>query len=252
MAQGPTFDRNQAERVLGRAAALAVRSGEGDVSLAELEAAAVDAGLDAALVRRAATELALELSEPPREFGMQTRLVRRRVIEHRLDRAQLERLLRRLDTFFGAHGERELSDDGATWFARHMHVAFEPIEGGTLVQISERFVDTAATRATLSLLLSGVAALLTAAISSKALALGAVGLTLFLPLFAVFGFVTLAVARRGHARALRATATEFERALAVLVASASDPAPPPPAGVEPARVPLPAAPGGAAPSGDAP
>ncbi|MEZ4453068.1 MAG: hypothetical protein R3B09_26645 [Nannocystaceae bacterium] len=208
----PKIDREQAERILGRAASLAVRRAD-EVSLVELEAAAEEAGLDRALVRRAAAELEVELARPPRRFGMETLIARRRLLPRRLDRPELERLLARLDTFFGAHGQRSVGEGAATWYARHVQVSLEPHEGGTLVQISERFVNTAAATGSFATMSSGALGFVLVATIVKALHLGAIGFVLASPVIALAALIGLTVARRRHAATLRHTAGEFERGL---------------------------------------
>ena len=113
------------------------------LDLEVLEAAAEEVGIDRALVRRAAWEEGVAVASPPRSLGLPTKVVRRRWLEGQLNPKKLERLMTRLDAFFGASGERKITGDSATWSARHVHVTFEGQDDGALVQISERFVNTA-------------------------------------------------------------------------------------------------------------
>lgn len=213
VSEDPKIDRDLAERILGRAASLAVRRADGDVSLAELEAAAEEAGLERALVRRAAAELEVGLVQPQRRFGMETLVARRRLLPRALSRAEIERLLARLDTHFGALGERIVGDGTASWSARHIQVSLEPHEGGTLLQISERFVDTAVVTASFAMFMSGFISFVVAVVVVKKLALGLVGAAFIAPVIALSAFIALVVVRRRHADGLRHTAGEFERAL---------------------------------------
>ncbi|MGH1348387.1 MAG: hypothetical protein ACRBN8_42940 [Nannocystales bacterium] len=203
-------------RILARAAQMQ-QSSEDEDRLAQLEDAAAEVGIDRALMRRAAWEQSLEAVQPPRTLGVPTRVVRRRWLDTDLSDPKVRaHLLARLDSIFGAKGERSEDEAHATWTARHVVVTFESQGDGTLVQISERFVNTA-----------------TASVSAGAsLGLGA-GMMLGMSLFAALGkgllggsvavfTILLSIflgAMLGRSRTLSAIANaedSFERALASL------------------------------------
>lgn len=206
------LDRQQAERVLGRAASLALRRSD-SVSLTDLEQAAQEAGLDGALVRQAMVEMEAERGATPRRYGMETRIVRRRLIGRRLLTSDLERLFGRLDAYFGARGERRAGKETGTWFARHIQVTFEPHRDGTLIQVSERFVNTASAMGSFGMLLGGASGFLAASAFWVAAGLGSGGLAVAVPAAFLSGWLGLAFVRRRHAQTLRETGAEFERAL---------------------------------------
>ncbi|MBV1862489.1 MAG: hypothetical protein KUG77_28970 [Nannocystaceae bacterium] len=131
--------------ILARAAQMQQASDDED-RLTQLEDAAAEVGIDRALMRRAAWEQSLEAVQPPRTLGVPTRVVRRRWLDIDLsDPKTRAHLLARLDSIFGAKGDRVDDAAHATWTARHVVVTFESQGDGTLVQISERFVNTAST-----------------------------------------------------------------------------------------------------------
>jgi hypothetical protein len=186
---------------------------DADVSLDELERAAEQAGIEKALVRKAAHELQPELYEPPRAAGMQTRLVRRRWFDRPLHRREFERLLARLDAFFGAQGSRHVDDDSASWSARHVYVTFEPDREGTLVQVSERFVRTATSTATFGMFLGGTTAFNLVLFIGISLGIASPALFLGVPAALIGGWLGLGFVRRRHALLLERTAEQFEAAL---------------------------------------
>jgi len=211
-------------RILARAAQMQ-QSSEDEDRLTQLEDAAAEVGIDRALMRRAAWEQSIEAIQPPRTLGVPTRVVRRRWLDTDLGDAKIRaHLLARLDSIFGAKGERSEDEAHATWTARHIVVTFESQADGTLVQISERFVNTATTSMS----------------AGATLGMGA-GMMLGLSLFAAFGkgvlggFVAaLAVllsialgAGFGRSRTLAAIANAedtFERALTSLELPRENPA----------------------------
>lgn len=206
------FDRARAEQILGRAARM---DADRQVTLGELTAAAEEVGLDAALVRRAAAEVRVDAAESGRTLGMQTRVIRRRVISRRFDAAGLNRLMTRLDAEFGAQGTRTVDDDTASWNGRHIQVTLEPADdGGTVVQISEPFTNTTAQLGILSIAGGGSAGLMAGLIFGKALGLTkAVMLPFALPFIIILSLLALHIVRRSHARTVARAAESFERAL---------------------------------------
>lgn len=200
--------------ILARAAQMQ-QATEDDDRLAQLEDAAAEVGIDRALMRRATLEQSIEAVQPPRTLGVPTRVVRRRWLDSDLsDPKTRASLLARLDSIFGAKGERVEDDEHATWTARHIVVTFESQGDGVLVQISERFVNTASTLMTLGAT-AGITggAMLGMAVFAAA-GKGLLGGFLALPV------VLLATAlgiMLGRARTLTAIANaedSFERALA--------------------------------------
>lgn len=206
-----SFDLDQVERVLGRAAALQLESSNTRMTLDEVAEVAAEVGIERSFVTRAVSELQPELASPSRRGGIPTRLVRRRWLDRTLDRPALERVLSRLDAFFGAHGEKTIHEDSASWSARHIHVTFEPEADGTLVQISERFVNTAGSLAALGGAGGGTAGLAVAAIVSKALLLSP--LVLMVPLVVAGGGLGLWLARRRHKALVAEADVHFSDAL---------------------------------------
>lgn len=212
-------DDSKMARILARAAQMQQARDDED-RLALLEDAAAEVGIDRALVRRAALEQSLDTVEPPRMLGVPTRVVRRRWIDADVSDADTRtRLLARLDSIFGAKGERVEDGGHATWTARHVVVTFEATDGGTLVQISERFVNTAnaamSMGGTLGLAGGAMSSILLLAILGKSLAAALLaGPVLLLA-------ISLGV-QLGRTRVMRTVANaedSFERALLALDAA---------------------------------
>lgn len=203
-------------RILARAAQMQ-EAREDEDRLALLEDAAAEVGIDRALVRRAALEQSLDAVEPPRMLGVPTRVVRRRWIDADITDADTRaHLLARLDSIFGAKGERVEDGAHATWTARHIVVTFEAANDGTLVQISERFVNTAS----MAMSMGGTMGLAAGAMSSI-LVLAMLGKGLLAGLLAV-PVLLLAIGlgiQFGRTRIIRTVANAedaFERALLAL------------------------------------
>lgn len=144
---------------------------------------------------------------------MQTRVIRSRWLDQRLERHTLERLLARLDVIFGAQGQRMIHDDSASWFAHHVQVTIEPCDGGTLVQMSERFVNTANTMASLGICLGAVTGMIVSMILLPVLGLAFLGTWAALPLAASFGWLGLRFVGRRHAALIEHTEEQFQSAL---------------------------------------
>lgn len=214
------FDRETAERILGRAASLALTPADPQISLAELERAADEVGIERSAVRRAVAEL--DVAPAPRRHGMRTRIVRRRLLPRHLHHEQLERMLTRADAFFGAHGERDVREGSASWTARHIHLTVEPTPEGSIVQVSERFVNTVNTRRFFSLMGGLWIAVMVGGLAGKAAGMGALGLLAALPLIPVVAWVLLAFFARSHEAKVDEIAESFERALDSLEGSVSD------------------------------
>lgn len=209
-------DDSKMARILARAAQMQ-EAREDEDRLALLEDAAAEVGIDRALVRRAALEQSLDAVEPPRMLGVPTRVVRRRWIDADITDADTRaHLLARLDSIFGAKGERVEDGAHATWTARHIVVTFEAANDGTLVQISERFVNTAS----MAMSMGGTMGLAAGAMSSI-LVLAMLGKGLLAGLLAV-PVLLLAIGlgiQFGRTRIIRTVANAedaFERALLAL------------------------------------
>ena len=145
------------------------------------------------------------------------RVVRRRWIDADIGNADTRaHLLARLDSIFGAKGERVEDGAHATWTARHIVVTFEAANDGTLVQISERFVNTAS----MAMSMGGTMGLAAGAMSSILL-LALLGKGLLAGLLAV-PVLLLAISlgiQVGRTRIIRTVANaedSFERALLAL------------------------------------
>jgi hypothetical protein len=214
-------------RILTRAAQM--QQGRDDEErLALVEEAAAEVGIDRALVRRAALEQSLDTTQVPQTLGVPTRVVRRRWIDADIADPQVRaRLLARLDTVFGAQGQRTEEGRGATWSARHVVVTFEGEADGTLVQISERFVNTASSfmgvGATVGLAAGAMLWVTVLAALGKGLLAGVVATPLLIAAMAV-GL------QFGRSRTLRWIANAeaaFEQALQSLEQAASQPSLPP-------------------------
>lgn len=211
-------------RILARAAQMQ-QATEDDDRLSQLEDAAAEVGIDRALMRRATWEQSLEAVQPPRTLGVPTRVVRRRWLDCDLsDPKTRASLLARLDSIFGAKGERVEDDEHATWTARHIVVTFESQGDGTLVQISERFVNTASTMMTLGATVGITGGAMLGMAVFAAVGKGLLGGFLALP---VILLVTIIGLMLGRARTLTSIANaedSFERALASLERPRENPA----------------------------
>jgi len=211
-------------RILARAAQMQQARDDED-RLGQLEDAAAEVGIDRALVRRAALEQSLDAVEPPRMLGVPTRVVRRRWIAADISVPETRtHLLARLDAIFGAKGERVEDEAHATWTARHIVVTFEGQGEGTLVQVSERFVNTTSTAlslgATLGLAAGAMTAIFTLAVVGKGLLAGLLAAPI------VMACVGLGV-QLGRSRTLATIAnaqSSFERALDSIEATRKSPA----------------------------
>ena len=217
-------DDSKMARILARAAQMQQARDDED-RLVLLEDAAAEVGIERALVRRAAWEQSLDAVEPPRMLGVPTRIVRRRWLDVDIAEPKTRaHLLARLDAIFGAKGERVEDDGHATWTARHVVVTFESQGGSTLVQMSERFVNTAGTAmslgATLGLAAGAMLSILTLGVLGKGLLAGLLAAPIVLTTIALgvlFG-------RSRTKRAVALAGETFERALTALEGTRNNPA----------------------------
>ena len=211
-------------RILARAAQMQ-QATEDDDRLSQLEDAAAEVGIDRALMRRATWEQSLEAVQPPRTLGVPTRVVRRRWLDCDLSEPKTRAsLLARLDSIFGAKGDRVEDDQHATWTARHIVVTFESQGDGTLVQISERFVNTATTMMSTGAALGLGSGMMLGIMLFAAMGKGVLGG--FVAALTVLLTVTAgAMFGRGRTMAAIANAEDtFERALASLERPRKNPA----------------------------
>lgn len=206
-------------RILARAVQMQETRDE-DERLAQLEDAAAEVGIDRALVRRAAWEHELDNVEPPRALGIPTRVVRRRWIDADVTNPQVRaELLSRLDVLFGAQGERTEDERHATWTARHIVVTFESRDGSTLVQMSERFVNTANASFGLGAALGLAAGSLGAVVTLASLGKGLLAGLLAGPVVLLGIGLGVLTARARLVRTLANTAATFEQVLTSLDAA---------------------------------
>lgn len=220
-------DDSKMARILARAVQMQEQRDDVD-QLALLEDAAAEVGIDRALVRRAALEQSLDVAEPPRALGVPTRVVKRRWLEADIsDPETRAHLLARLDAIFGAKGERVEDESHATWTARHVVVTFEAEGGGTLVQISERFVNTAANAmglgGTLGLAMGAMASVFLLAVLGKGLLAG----LLVVPMGLLCVALGVQFGRNRLKQAIAAAEASFEGALTSLEASSPSESRPP-------------------------
>ncbi len=201
---------------------------DAEISMAMLEDAAEEVGIDRALVRRAAWEQGPDVIAPQRRLGVPTQVTRRRWLPQRLEAPALERLLTRLDAFFGANGRRTVGSEVATWNARHVFVTLEPQGDGTLVQISERFVNTANSLGSLGIMAGTVAGTLLSMTALAGLGLSLGSAALGVSFVVGLGTLGLLAARARHAALVTRAQRSFDEALASLELAASEsPAPTP-------------------------
>jgi len=145
MADDERFTEEEVGLILSRAAA--AQAGR-SMTLAELESAATEAGIDGALVRRAATEVRLQPDTPPARnpgiFGP-TLLVYERRIEGRVDARAWEDLVSEIKRRTKAEGGVEQLGKELVWAARRrngtgreLQVVVTPRRTHTLIRVEER------------------------------------------------------------------------------------------------------------------
>lgn len=204
--------RAELERILGRASRLQLTHGEDGIELRDVENAAQDVGIAPAMVRRAVRELECDMPPEPEMHGMATRVVRRRWLDCELDRQGLERLATRLDGCFSTIGQRAIGERTLSWFARHIHVSVESGRSGTLVQISERFVNTIRSNVAASVV---IGTLFMLPVFLTVAGAGFIGPGFLLSTFVGASGVLTAytMVRRQHGKRLAEIGTEFEQVL---------------------------------------
>ncbi len=218
-------DETKMARILARAAQMQQARDDED-RLALLEDAAAEVGIDRALVRRAALEQSLDAVEPPRMLGIPTRIVRRRWIEADISDPQMRaRLLARLDAIFGAKGERVEDDAHATWTARHIVVTLQREGDGTLVQMSERFVNTASMAMTMGGTMGLATGMMTSVMLLALLGKELLAGLLAAPVVLLFMAIGIQIGRSRMKHTLANAEETFERALVALEATRKSPTP---------------------------
>lgn len=139
------YSEEEAGLILRRAAELQAGGlGSGGMSLAELQAAAKEAGIDGALVRQAAQEIRLparvDRSTPPSLLGAPTRHVFERAVTGEIDAAGYDDVLTEIRRQFGNGGRVEQLGRMFAWRAqrgRDLTVTVTPRGGRTLVRVEE-------------------------------------------------------------------------------------------------------------------
>ena len=139
------YSEEEAGLILRRAAELqAGGAGSGGMSLAELEAAASEAGIDGALVRQAAQEVRvparIDRSTPSSLLGAPTRHVFERTVVGEIDATRYEDLITEIRRQIGNTGRVEPLGKMFTWHAqrgRDLSVTVTSRGGRTLVRVEE-------------------------------------------------------------------------------------------------------------------
>jgi len=149
---GPTFSDEQSALILQRAAELQAKEGRG-LSLRELEAAAAEAGIDVALVRRAAQEVAVAGPPAPPPvpvtggaLGAPLHLVHERVLPGAPRRGAWDDVLAEIRRQLGVAGRAEVSDRQLAWSDPHgraVRVSIVARSDRTLVRVEERMSGAA-------------------------------------------------------------------------------------------------------------
>lgn len=145
------YSEHEASLILKRAGELAVNQGDSrQMSLAELEAAADEAGIDTALVRRAAAELSRQPAAAPPDnlfLGGPTSLVFEAFIDGEVEPAAHEHFVNLVRRRTGEQGSHDVIGRTLTWasgprlgnqVARNMMVTITPSGGVTSIRVEER------------------------------------------------------------------------------------------------------------------
>lgn len=143
----PRFSDDQSALILQRAAELQAQQGRG-LSLNELEAAAAEAGIDTALVRRAAAEVSVRPSAAPAPMatgggalGAPLLLLHERVIPGALSNEVREEAVREIRRQLGTTGRLESTGRDLAWSnprGRNVRVSIAPRAGGHIIRVEER------------------------------------------------------------------------------------------------------------------
>lgn len=139
------YSEEEAGLILRRAAELQGGvAGSGGMSLAELEVAAKEAGIDGALVRQAAQELRVparaDRSTPPSLLGAPTRHVFERSVQGEIDSTAYGELLTEIRRQLGDIGRVDQLGRMFAWRSesgRNLSITVTPRAGRTLVRVEE-------------------------------------------------------------------------------------------------------------------
>lgn len=149
MSEGdPKYSDEESALILHRAAELQAREGRG-LSLGELEAAAAEAGIDVALVRRAAREVAVAgppaalvpVSSAPGVLGGPLLLLHERVVPGSPTRATWDDAFTEIRRQLGVVGQLETSERQLSWSDPHgraVRVSIVARGGSSLLRVEER------------------------------------------------------------------------------------------------------------------
>lgn len=147
MVADPRFSDEDGALILQRAAELQERDGR-SLSLAELESAAAEAGIDTALVRRAAAELAVRPPTMPAAaphrggaLGAPLRLLHERVLAGEPSPHEAEEALREIRRQLGTAGRLDATGRELSWSnprGRNIRVSIVPRAGGRIIRVEER------------------------------------------------------------------------------------------------------------------
>lgn len=147
-----SYSEEEASLILARAAELAGGSSGRGMTLEELEAVGREAGIDGALVKRAATELQvaprvaprIDRSIPSAWMGAPTKHVFERAVAGEVDARVFDDVLVEIQRQLGQTGDAERLGRGLAWRSqrgRKITVTLAPRGGRTLVRVEE---DTSA------------------------------------------------------------------------------------------------------------
>ena len=149
---GPRYSDEESALILQRAAELQAREGR-SLSLPELEAAAAEAGIDVALVRRAAQEVALTGPPPPPPapisggtLGAPLLLVHERVVPGALGRGAWDDAVTEISRRLGVAGRVEATERQFAWSDPHgraVRVSIVARGDRSLIRVEERMSGAA-------------------------------------------------------------------------------------------------------------
>jgi hypothetical protein len=147
---GPKFSDEESALILHRAAELQAKEGRG-LSLRELEAAAAEAGIDVALVRRAAEEVAVTGPPPPPPapisggaLGAPLRLVHERTVPGEAGGGAWEDEVDEIRRQLGVRGTVEATGRQLVWTSaqkRKLRVTIASRGGRRIVRVEEQLGD---------------------------------------------------------------------------------------------------------------
>ncbi|MCH9688110.1 MAG: hypothetical protein K0V04_42155 [Deltaproteobacteria bacterium] len=145
------FSDEDTALILQRAAQMQVEQG-GNRTLAELQAAAAEAGIDAALVRRAAAEVTSLATRPALRpparggiLGAPLRHSHQRTVARPIEGAPFHEIASEIERVLGLDGRARIDDRQLTWNSRerNVRVTVSPRGAQTLVRVEERTPELA-------------------------------------------------------------------------------------------------------------